>query len=180
VDLVGKGRGCCGVIACGEWAQAYSGKERRTRGEEQISLNADSTIPPASVSSSIQLSPVTCPLSGTTISNQGPALWCTSGINPLAINSTTPIPKCSSFIVFSPMDAEPRWETSVGKGALVMNSTLACREREIKTNSQGFVRGGSPPGTRDSPRSQNPGLTASTRLSAVHPLHLDSFPSRPA
>jgi hypothetical protein len=179
VDLVGKGRGCGGVIACGEWAQAYSGKERKTRGEEQISLSADSTIPRAT-ESSLELSPVTCPLSGTTISNQGPALWCTSGINPLAMNSTTPIPKCSSFIVFSPMDAEPRWETSVGKGALVINSTLAWGAQANRTNSQGFVLEGSPSGTQNSPRFQGPRLISSTRLSVVRPRHPDSFPSRPA
>lgn len=180
MDLIGKGRGCSGVIACSEWTQAYPGKRGKTREEEQISLSADSTIPSASVSSSIQLSPVTCPLSGTTISNQGPALWCTSGINPLAINSTTPIPKCSSFIVFNPMDAEPRWETSVGKGALVMNSTSACEVRGFIDNSEMFVLRRSPPGTRDSPRSQDPWLTASTRLSAVHRLHPGNCPSRPA
>lgn len=44
------------------------------------------------------------------------------------MNSTTVIPKCSSTIVCSPIDALPNSATNSEKGRLTANSTLSCGE----------------------------------------------------
>jgi len=42
------------------------------------------------------------------------------------MNSTILIPKCSSCMVFKPIDASPNRLTTSGYGALTRNSTLPC------------------------------------------------------
>ena len=57
------------------------------------------------------------------------------------MNSTTLIPKCSSFMVFNPIEAPPSRRTISGNEALITNSTCGFDGRSVDIQVS-VMRGG--------------------------------------